>query len=103
MVGLSPVCSNKSFFFFIGGPDNHAGCVCVVFRFFAALLASFCFFFFLQVFFLPQFLPPSDVKEVLCYFFLYIYTFEAFLLISFGFQNSLIIARGLYIANGFSL
>lgn len=71
------------------------------FFFFAALLASLCFF--LQVFFLPQFLPPSDVKEVLSCFFLYIYTFEDFLLINIGFQNSLKIARGLYIANCFSL
>ena len=99
MVALSPVCRNKSFF--IGGPDNPVGCMCVVFRFFVALLVSFCFF--LHVFFLLQFLPPSDVKEVLCCFFLYIYTFEDFLLINIGFQNSLKIARGLYIAIGFSL
>lgn len=76
----------------------------MVFRLFAALLASFCFLFSLQVFFFVlQFLPPSDVKEVLFCFFLYIYTFEAFLLINIGFQNSLKIARGLYIAIGFSL
>lgn len=80
----------------------------MVFRLFAALLASFCFLFSLQVFFVcfffvPQFLPPSDVKEVLFCFFLHIYTFEAFLLINIGFQNSLKIARGLYIAIGFSL
>ena len=77
----------------------------MVFRLFAALLASFCFLFSLQVFFffVPQFLPPSDVKEILFCLFLYIYTFEAFLLINIGFQNSLKIARGLYIAIGFSL
>ena len=102
MVGFCPVCRNKSVF--IGGPENHVGCVCVVFRLFAALLASFCFLFSLQVFFfVPQFLPPSDVKEFLFCLFLYIYTFEAFLLINIGFQNSLKIARGLYIAIGFSL
>ena len=47
-----------------------------MFRLFAALLASFCFLFSLQVFFffVPQFLPPSDVKEVLfCFFFIYLY------------------------------
>ena len=49
MVGFCPVCRNKSVF--IGGPENHVGCVCVVFRLFAALLASFCFLFSLQVFF----------------------------------------------------
>ena len=77
----------------------------MVFRLFAALLASFCFLFSLLVFFffVPPFLPPSDVKEFLFCLFLYIYTFEAFLLINIGFQNSLKIARGLYIAIGFSL
>ena len=47
-----------------------------MFRLFAALLASFCFLFSLQVFFffVPQFLPPSDVKEVLfCFFYIYLY------------------------------
>ena len=76
----------------------------MVFRLFAALLASFCFLFSLQVFFfVTQFLPPSDVKEVLFCFFLYIYTLEAFLLINIGFRNSLKIVRELYIAVGFSL
>ena len=76
MVGFCPVCRNKSVF--IGGPENHVGCVCVVFRLFAALLASFCFLFSLQVFFffcVPQFLPPSDVKEVLfCIFYIFIHS-----------------------------